>query len=130
VFALGGRSDSVAVEALIRLTTHNDAIVRDWATFGLGAKGKLDTPEIREALHRRLNDDDPIIRYEAICGLVRCGDLRAIDPLIAALSEDPAEGALWIPACSLLKTEYYELTATDLVSMLQSLRESANLEKR
>jgi HEAT repeat protein len=121
-FALGGRSDAVAVDALIKLTVDSDALVRDWATFGLGETGGLDTPEIREALYCRINDDDETVRYEAICGLVRCGDARAISPLIKAIADDPEDTALWVPAMALLKIndESDEITAADLVEMLST----------
>jgi HEAT repeat protein len=59
--ALGNfANDSLGAESLIQLTNDMDADVRDWATFGIGSLSKLDTPELREALVRNL--DDPFKR--------------------------------------------------------------------
>lgn len=68
--ALGNfANDSLAAESLIQLTTDMDADVRDWATFGIGSLSKLDTPELREALVRNLDDPFKDDRQEAIVGL-------------------------------------------------------------
>lgn len=73
VHGLTGLDDDRAVAALIRLTRDADAVVRDWATFGLGTQIDRDTPEVREALRERLADPDPDTRAEAIAGLTRRG---------------------------------------------------------
>jgi HEAT repeat protein/PBS lyase HEAT-like repeat-containing protein len=88
-YSLGGWDDPRAIAALIRLTSDKAAMVRDWATFGLGEIGKVDTPEVREALCRRLDDTDEETRFEALRGLARCGDLRVVEPLIAAIEAAP-----------------------------------------
>jgi HEAT repeat protein len=122
-FALGGRSGPEAIAALIRLTRDDDAHVRDWATFGLGVQGKVDTPEIREALYQRLGDADEDTSYEALCGLARCADLRVAQPLIDALTERPEDGSLWGPATALLKidAETEELDAAALIEKIQAM---------
>ncbi|HEX4507456.1 MAG TPA: HEAT repeat domain-containing protein [Alphaproteobacteria bacterium] len=101
--ALGGRCEPEAIATLIRLTRDSSDLVRDWAVFGIGQIGPVDTPEVREALFRRLDDSDRQTRYEAISGLARCGDIRGIPPLIAALTAEPQNYELWIPADSFLK---------------------------
>jgi HEAT repeat protein len=121
--ALGGNSDSKSIAALMQLMTDEDAHVRDWATFGIGELGKLDTPEIREALYRRLDDVDEETRYEAMRGLARCGDLRVARPLIDALKANPENFDLWDPASTLLKLddEHEEFSADALIERIQSL---------
>ena len=43
-----------------------------------------DTPELRDALAARLDDTDPDARDEAVLGLARRGDPRALEPALAA----------------------------------------------
>jgi HEAT repeat protein len=122
-FALGGRTEPAAVAALIELTNDPDSDVRDWATFGLGQNGTVDTPAVREALHLRLADTDEDTRYEAMCGLARCGDLRVVRPLTEALTTEPDNHAHILPATMLLNIpEGVEgLVADDLIARLRSL---------
>jgi HEAT repeat protein len=87
-FALLGQSDPAAVRTLIALSSDSDAQVRDWATFGLGAQIDDDSPEIRDALANRVRDPDPETRAEALSGLVKRGDARALEPLRSALRSD------------------------------------------
>jgi HEAT repeat protein len=60
---------------------------RDWATFGLGVQGDMDSVEIREALVRRLNDPDEDVREEAMVGLAKRKDERAVPALLPALEQ-------------------------------------------
>ncbi len=92
-FALCGiGSDSPnAVAALLALMEDSDALARDWATTSIGGTPTIDGQEIREALLRRLTDPDDIVRAEALAGLARRGDQRAVEPLIAALSDGKPE---------------------------------------
>jgi HEAT repeats/Formyl transferase, C-terminal domain/Formyl transferase len=76
-FALGGRRDERALTALTELAADDDERVRDWATFALGTLAPQDTPELRDALARRLEDPDPDTRLEAVHGLALRGDPRA-----------------------------------------------------
>jgi HEAT repeat protein len=121
--ALGGNSDPRAIAALIELTTDEDASVRDWATFGIGVQGELDTPEIREALYRRLDDLDEETRFEALRGLARCGDLRVAQPLIDALQANPEDTTLHEPAWTLLKIDDVndDHTTDEFIERIQSL---------
>jgi HEAT repeat protein len=72
-YGLMGQTDPLAIRTLIRLTCDSDAMVRDWATFAIGAQIDTDSDEIRNALAARLNDDDEDTRGEALAGLARRG---------------------------------------------------------
>lgn len=58
-------NDEQSVPALLKLTSDPHANVRDWAVFGLGVLGDADSPDIREALLRCLEDADEGVREEA-----------------------------------------------------------------
>lgn len=79
---LGYSAAPEVIGALIELSRDTDEEVRDWATFGLGSAADTDTPEIREALADRLSDKSPQARGEALVGLAKRKDPRAL-PLIA-----------------------------------------------
>ena len=84
--ALGSFADDfLAASALIQLTCDTNADVRDWATFGLGVLGRLDSTEIRNALAARLNDPCDEAREEAMIGLAKRQDQRVLSPLISSL---------------------------------------------
>jgi HEAT repeats len=83
--ALGMRDD--AIEALIELSADEDAGTRDWATFGLGSQSDVDTQEVRETLAARLTDEDPDVRGEAVIGLARRKDERAIEVIARELKD-------------------------------------------
>ncbi|HKI00865.1 MAG TPA: HEAT repeat domain-containing protein [Thermoanaerobaculia bacterium] len=87
-FALLSQSDPAAVRTLIALSSDSDSQVRDWATFGLGSQIDDDTPEIRDALADRARDPDPATRAEALSGLVKRRDPRALEALGSALRSD------------------------------------------
>jgi HEAT repeat protein len=84
VHGLMGHEDDRAVAALIKLSADWDGDVRDWATFSLAVQIERDTPAVREALAARLSDDHGDTRAEAIRGLARRGDPRAVGPALAA----------------------------------------------
>lgn len=123
-FALGGRTEPESIATLIRLTGDESAFVRDWATFGIGQSNNLDTPEIRDALYRRIDDADEQTRFEALHGLARCRDIRVVPALIEAIRKDEY-GVLWPLAETLLgidlTKETEEVTTEDLVSRLRTL---------
>jgi len=73
---------------LMKLMEDESDVVRDWATFGLGQQLNSDTPEIRDALFSRLNDTHDDTRYEALIGLARRRDSRALPAVIEALRQD------------------------------------------
>lgn len=85
--ALSGYDDSSAIETIIKLSSDKDRDVRDWAThFGLDSLSGPDTPEILEALLRRVRDEvDDEIRAEALLGLAHRKDARVVEPLIMEL---------------------------------------------
>lgn len=71
-----------------------DEHVRDWATFGLGVQGNLDSEQIREGLADRLTDTHRDVRGEALCGLAKRRDKRALPALIAELNQaEPSDRA-------------------------------------
>src|SRR5206468_5739139 len=80
--------------------------VRDWACYGLGTRlSDVDTPVVRNALAVRLTDTDPHVRCEALLGLARRQDPRALPAVRARLEGDEvrlaeiqAAGALGDPS--------------------------------
>jgi HEAT repeat protein len=85
VLGLHGHDDDTAIRALIELSTDSDEEVRDWATFGLGTMVDSDSPEIRAALAARLDDPHEDTSAEAVAGLAKRGDTRALEPLLVLL---------------------------------------------
>ena len=89
---LSGYEAHAAIETLIELSSDPDSGVRDSAVFyGLSFLCGLDTPAIRDALLVRIDDEDAVIRAEAILGLANLKDKRAIEPLIKELQEQSKE---------------------------------------
>jgi HEAT repeat protein len=87
-YALAGHEDDRAIQTLIELSADPDEHVRDWATFALGRQIDTDSPAIREALTKRLDDGDEETRAEAWMGLARRGDARVVAPILKALHSD------------------------------------------
>lgn len=86
--ALGSfANDPRAVDALLALMQDVDDDVRDWATFGLGVLGDLDSDEIRDALCQRMTDLNRDVREESLVGLGKRKDQRVLPELIAELSQ-------------------------------------------
>jgi HEAT repeat protein len=80
--ALSGHDDARAIAGLVTLSADACGQIRDWATFEIGAMCESDTPALREALIARVHDPISDVRHEAIFGLARRGDPRAL-PLVA-----------------------------------------------
>lgn len=114
-YVLGGAKDPGAIKMLIDLSQDKYDDVRDWATFGLGCLGGLDTPEIREALFQRVSDNHFDTRSEALLGLALRDDKRVIPFIKAALE---AEG-VGVPAVEAAG----EIASGDLVKALEALTE-------
>ena len=85
VFGLLSLDDPRAVAAMIALSNDDDPEVRDWATFGLGAQIDVDNTAIRDALLARARDPDLATRADALLGLAKRKDPRAVEPLLEAL---------------------------------------------
>jgi hypothetical protein len=91
------RSHPAATDVLVALMEDTDEEIRDWATFAL-ASGRLekdgvlhyaDSPTIRAALLRRLEDPYEDARHEAIWGLAARKEPVGIELLLSNLqSED------------------------------------------
>ena len=80
-------NEPLSVQTLLILMEDADADVRDWATFGLGVLGDQDSPEIRQALSRRVNDEDLDAREEALVSLAKRHDTRILPQLIHELEQ-------------------------------------------
>ena len=74
--------NETAIQALLRLADDSDDDVRNYALFALGTQSNLDTPELRETLARHLSDSFSDAREEAIAGLAKRKDERAVLPLL------------------------------------------------
>jgi HEAT repeat protein len=85
---LNGTERVDAIAALIELMDDPNDNVRDWATFALGTQCSVDSPEIREALRKRLSDTYTEARDEAVWGLAQHKDPQGIKMLIERLSAD------------------------------------------
>jgi HEAT repeat protein len=85
-FALCGATAPADVQALLELMEDPYELARDWATTSIGETVTVDGPHVRDALLRRMADSDAITRAEALHGLARRGDRRAIPRLVAELS--------------------------------------------
>jgi methionyl-tRNA formyltransferase len=95
VSALAGRTNPLATDALIELSSDPDPAIRDWATFALGALAPQDSPALRDALVARLDDPHPETRIEAVHGLALRGDARAVEPALALLGAGEPGGSRW-----------------------------------
>jgi HEAT repeat protein len=91
-----------AVAALILSSADADADTRDWATFGLGSQLDVDSEAVRDALAARLTDEEGDTAGEALLGLARRGDQRALAPLLARLVNEP--GNLIVEAAAALRS--------------------------
>ncbi len=77
--------EGLAVATLIALMRDDDVDVRDLATFALARLMEVDSSSIRDAFVQRLHDQDSETRLEAICGLARRHDVRALQPLLEVI---------------------------------------------
>lgn len=78
-------NEPLAVGTLIMLVSDEDEDVRDWATFGLGTLSESDAAGVRDALAEALEDAVEDVRLEALVGLARRHDRRALPCLFSQL---------------------------------------------
>jgi hypothetical protein len=67
------------------LADDTDEDVRNWSLFALGSQCDADSPRLRELFVRHLDDPFPEAREEAIAGLAKRRDERAVVPLAELL---------------------------------------------
>ncbi|EIZ78120.1 lyase containing HEAT-repeat protein [Novosphingobium sp. Rr 2-17] len=70
---------------LIAMTRDDDLSNRDWATMLLASE-EADTPEIREALLSAANDENDVVRAEALVGIAQRDPRLALPLVLEALS--------------------------------------------
>jgi hypothetical protein len=88
--------DSWPLESLIEMSRDPDPEVRDWAVFAIAARDD-DGDEVRNALIERATDSDFDARSEALWGLARRREERALPLLIEALQGEQI-GTLFVEA--------------------------------
>ena len=76
-------------QRLIAMTRNEDRSNRDWATFLLSQQD-VDTPQVREALIIAAQDEDEIVRAEAVLGLAQRDRTLALPFARIALMSDHA----------------------------------------
>lgn len=81
-FALGGDESPLAIKTLIKLMDDKRSQVRDWATFAIGNMAEVDTPEIREALFRKVKERSSDVHGEAMAGLAKRKDPRVVEYIL------------------------------------------------
>jgi hypothetical protein len=74
---------------LIAMTRDSDLSNRDWATMLLALE-EADTPEVREALLSAANDENDVVRAEALLGIAKRDRKLALPFVLKALSGEQA----------------------------------------
>ena len=139
-FALGRVEHPEAIKTLIKLCDDKEDEVKDWAVFSLGSLIETDTPEIRHALKKALNDEDTYVRGEALVGLAKRGDRNIVKQLIKELEEEDdlhdvimacellADSSL-LPHLQKLKKRYEDLDADcDLTGIDDAIEACSKIE--
>jgi HEAT repeat protein len=111
------------MDALLGLMEDTETMARDWATTAIGGTLALDGPHIRDALLRRSGDNDAIVRAEALHGLARRGDHRAVPLLIKELISESDYAHLFEEAakCLVGLDEDAKDSEEEIVAALQTL---------
>jgi hypothetical protein len=115
-------NDAESIAGLLRLTDDADPDVRDWATFGIGVLGDVDTPEIRDALAARLSDVNQEAREEAVVGLAKRQDRRTL-PCLMELLEEPDPSSRVTEAASLMLGMDEDDPELEPIQYIQMLKE-------
>jgi HEAT repeat protein len=84
VVTLGGMNGSGAQQMLVRFAGHPDDLIRFHAMKGLFWR---DDPDAIVAVESRLDDRSPLVRLEALRGVVRRDPLRAERLLTVVIQE-------------------------------------------
>jgi hypothetical protein len=79
---------------LIAMTRDHDLSNRDWATMLLASE-EADTPEVREALLLAANDENDIVRAEALAGIAQRDRSVALPLVLKALSGEQVSMAVF-----------------------------------
>jgi hypothetical protein len=113
---MANRDHPEAISTLIELMEDSDDEVRNWSTFQLAGAyvgdgaGRicplLDSPEIRAALRKRLNDSFADVRAEAVWGLAQRRDPAGLELLLERLSSEPRWAGDEMAAAEILDQEY------------------------
>ncbi|MBX3560810.1 MAG: HEAT repeat domain-containing protein [Sphingomonas sp.] len=111
--------DDWELSSLLAMMRDADPGVRDWATFALAARDD-DSQEVRQALLERAGDSDFDAKSEALWGLARRRDTRALPLLVASLEGDQI-GILFIEAAA-----YF--ARSELLPALEGLRDWWDLD--
>jgi HEAT repeat protein len=122
VFALLGQESAEAIDVMLLLSHDEDLDTRNWAMFGLGTQIEIDSPQIRQALHKGTADEDSEIRGEALVGLANRKDSSAIELLLNEWKN--------FEDVSILSVEAAEIIASPrLYSTLVELENTLDLEE-
>jgi HEAT repeat protein len=96
-----GADPELAVPPLLALMEDEDELIRDWATFAIARQMDVDGHHVRDALAAHVDDDDPETRDEALVGLARRRDPRAL-PIVVTRLQEASVGELVVEAASYL----------------------------
>jgi HEAT repeat protein len=120
-FALGCYpNEPKTIEVLTTLTSDAEGSIRDWAIFGVGVLGDADTAAVRDALAARLFDTDGDAREEALVGLAKRHDERALPCLVELLRQpDPSDRVLESASLMLDMSDQPEARASDYLQELE-----------
>lgn len=122
-FALSGSTSVEVIPTLLTLMDDPYEMARDWATTAIGQTLEWDGPDIRDALLNRTDDPDEITRAEALHGLARRKDSRAIPFLIQEITAPERRQYLFIDAAKeyLGVPEDQKIEAEHLLASLRAL---------
>jgi HEAT repeat protein len=113
--------DKALAGVLLKLMRDSDEDVRDWATFALGSLSAIDSPEIRDTFAERLEDASADVVEEALGGLARRRDPRALPILIERLQQPDVDDVTLESAAAMLgmREGTRPMAAEDYISALQ-----------